>query len=649
MKKNEIKILIVEDDKTFAEGLKQLLVKTGYNVVVANNPSDALAAQKQQLFATTVIDCLLPKMTGVDLALKMKSEGGLAGPLFLMSGIFKDKAFIKDAISKTGAVQFISKPLSLEDFLKIIETEISPLLDDNLSPFTNLLTKDSLSPGEKIEAVKATTSVHGFELPRVISYLMSSGAHSDGTLSLTDPEGRVSKIYFSEGKIVRIESQDRQSFFGCLIVERGLISHDKLEAALKQPNPQGKRIGERLVDGNLLSPHWISVINTDQMGIRLSLLIQETMYDIEFVSGPVSELEGHFDRPNLALFLNDFVNSKLSLEWLRSYYSSFFEITPKWTKSLDKKNPVFTFGPVAKLSSLSQDLSKTFTLADLLLKYQGREQELLSAVHLLVLHQLVYFPMKTKTLNVDIQLTRLRQLHAEIMKKDDFEVLGLPRKAKGNDVKRAYYELSKTYHPDRLPQDANKTLFDLTKAVFAKITSAYNRLSDDEKRANYLKELEVGQAEKILQAESIIEEGKNLLKSGNSLKALERFKQAAAIRPPNSELNLHMIWANLASAGAHNSKTADIVNKADADLSKIPPEDRHNALYYFVKGLSFKHRGDLIMAIESIGHAVSMRPEFFEAKRELNLLQITQSKKPANTNILKADLKDVVGMLFKRK
>src|SRR4051812_25820951 len=105
MKKNEIKILIVEDDKTFAEALRQVLTKIGYLVTVAHNPNDALTAQKQQLFAVTIIDCLLPKISGVDLALKMRGEGGLAGPLFLMSGIFKDKNFIKDAVSKTGATQ----------------------------------------------------------------------------------------------------------------------------------------------------------------------------------------------------------------------------------------------------------------------------------------------------------------------------------------------------------------------------------------------------------------------------------------------------------------------------------------------------------------------------------------------------------------
>lgn len=649
MKKTEIRILIVEDDKTFASALQQVLAKVGYNVTVAHNPADALVAQKQQLFAATILDCLLPKMSGVDLAMKMKNEGGLAGPLFLMSGIFKDKNFIKESVSKTGAVAFVPKPITPDEFLKLIETEISPLLDDALPPLINVLTKESLSPGEKVEAIKTTTSIHGFEIPRVVSYLITCGAHSDGTLFLTDPEGRVAKIHFSGGKIVRVESQDRQSFFGNLLVERGLITHEKLEVALKQPNTGGKRIGERLVDGNYLSPHWISIINTDQMSIRLSLLLQETLYEMKYEPGPVTELEGHFDRPNLALFLNDFVNTKLNLEYLKTYFSKLMEVPPKWTKTADRNNPIFTFGPVAKLATLATELDNAPNLVELAAKYKDREQDFFGAMLLLILHQMIYFPIKAKTLDVDIQMSRLRSMQMEIMHKDDFEVLAVPRKAKGNDIKKAYYELSKSYHPDRLPQGTDKNLTDLTKAVFSRITAAYNRLSDDEKRAQYLKELEVGQAEKILQSEAIIEEAKNLLKSGNAQKALERFRHAATLRPPSADLQMHIIWAELATAGPNNPKSNEVIAKAEMDYNRIPPEDRHNPLFYFVKGLLFKHKGDFVMAMDSIAHAVSVKPEFIEAKRELNLLQISQKKASQNVNILKADLKDVVGMLFKRK
>ncbi len=648
MKKTEIKILIVEDDKIFAEALKQLLTRTGYTVVVAHNPTDALTAQKQKLFAITILDCLLPKMSGVDLALKMKSDGGLGGPLFLMSGIFKDKTFIKESVAKTGAAQFIPKPVTPEELLKIIEVEISPLLDETLPPMQSVMTRESLSPGEKVEAIKATSSLHGFELPRVLAYLMSSGSHSDGTLSLTDPEGRVAKMYFSNGKIVRIESQDRQSFFGFLLVERGLITHDKLDQAFRQPNPLNKRIGERLVDANLISPHWIPTVNTDQMGIRISLLCHETLYEMQFESSLVTESEGQFDRPNLALFLNDFVNSKLNVDWLKTHYSPHMEAPPRWTKTTDKNSPLFTFGPVARIPNLVAEMEQVTSLAELFQKHQAQEVELFSAVHLLVLNQMLYFPIKTKTLDVNIQLGRLRQMQVEIMSKDDFEILGVPRKSKGNDIKKAYYELSKTYHPDRLAKDIDKNLLELTKAVFSKITSAYNRLSDDEKRGTYLKELEVGQAEKLIQAESIIEEGKNLLKSGHGQKALDKFKYASTLRPPSSELNLYLVWAQLSIAGPNNPNASEITAQAEASLGKIPPEDRHNALYYFVRGLLHKNKGDVIMAMDSISHAVSLKSEFFEAKRELNLLQISQKKGPP-TNILKADLKDVVGMLFKRR
>src|SRR6186997_1155677 len=109
MKKSEIKVLVVEDDRSFAEALKIALTRTGYQCFVAHTPQEALLLLKANLFGAAIIDCLLPKMSGVELAALVRAEGQLAGPIFLMSGIFRDKVFMQDSLRKTGAVQFFSK------------------------------------------------------------------------------------------------------------------------------------------------------------------------------------------------------------------------------------------------------------------------------------------------------------------------------------------------------------------------------------------------------------------------------------------------------------------------------------------------------------------------------------------------------------
>ena len=82
-------------------------------------------------------------------------------------------------------------------------------------------------------------------------------------------------------------------------------------------------------------------------------------------------------------------------------------------------------------------------------------------------------------------------------------------------------------------------------------------------------------------------------------------------------------------------------------LASIPPEDRHSPIFFFVKGLLSVASNESEQARKNFEHAISMDPNFIEARRELNVLRLTKTK---SNDLLKADLKDVVGALFgKRK
>ncbi|NPV70484.1 MAG: molecular chaperone DnaJ [Firmicutes bacterium] len=64
-------------------------------------------------------------------------------------------------------------------------------------------------------------------------------------------------------------------------------------------------------------------------------------------------------------------------------------------------------------------------------------------------------------------------------KKDYYEVLGVPRDASQDDIKKAYRQLAKKYHPDANPNDPS------AQDRFKEINEAYEILSDPGKRANY--------------------------------------------------------------------------------------------------------------------------------------------------------------------
>jgi DnaJ-class molecular chaperone len=65
------------------------------------------------------------------------------------------------------------------------------------------------------------------------------------------------------------------------------------------------------------------------------------------------------------------------------------------------------------------------------------------------------------------------------MPRDYYEVLGVPRTAKDDEIKKAYRKLARDNHPDRNPGDK------AAETRFKEIQDAYDILSDKEKRAQY--------------------------------------------------------------------------------------------------------------------------------------------------------------------
>lgn len=64
-------------------------------------------------------------------------------------------------------------------------------------------------------------------------------------------------------------------------------------------------------------------------------------------------------------------------------------------------------------------------------------------------------------------------------KKNYYELLGVSRNAAAKDIKKAYYQLAKKYHPDTNKNDPNAG------KKFQEVSEAYEVLSDEAKRKEY--------------------------------------------------------------------------------------------------------------------------------------------------------------------
>jgi DNA-binding response OmpR family regulator len=174
MIKSQIHILIVEDDFTQGNALCEAFTRAGYTCVLCTTSVQALTSAQRNEYHCLIVDCLLPKMNGVDLVEEILQFLPTKPKIFMMTGIFKDKAFIKDAMDRTGATSFFVKPINLADIIGTIDEIFAPRIGPETPPVLRLYSTDPLSDDELTSVIARESTIHSFHLPKLYQRMQKS-------------------------------------------------------------------------------------------------------------------------------------------------------------------------------------------------------------------------------------------------------------------------------------------------------------------------------------------------------------------------------------------------------------------------------------------------------------------------------------------
>jgi curved DNA-binding protein CbpA len=142
-----------------------------------------------------------------------------------------------------------------------------------------------------------------------------------------------------------------------------------------------------------------------------------------------------------------------------------------------------------------------------------------------------------------------------------YEVIELPLTAGANEVKDAYYALARRYHPDRFHLKSGTKLHAEISSAFARITQAYETLTDSKARSAY----------------------------DHSLERSRRFAESA---PKRSK-----VAPSAAAADAPNPKT------------NVPETESGDAEYNFREGFGALEQGRIDAAINYLAAAARLAPQ----------------------------------------
>ena len=113
-----MKILVAEDDTTSALILKKILTKAAYNVTIAHNGTEALAAIKQKAFDVLLTDWLMPEMDGIELIRRIRKSISPVPIIIVITALVSDEARIHALAA--GADDYLGKPYQAKELLDLL-------------------------------------------------------------------------------------------------------------------------------------------------------------------------------------------------------------------------------------------------------------------------------------------------------------------------------------------------------------------------------------------------------------------------------------------------------------------------------------------------------------------------------------------------
>ena len=116
-------ILLVDDDRELIDGLRTLLEKQGYRVIVANDGHQAKTVIYNQKPDLVILDMMMPRMGGYPVLEHFRGKADTP-PIIMITA--NEGSRHKAYAEYLGVVDYIRKPFAMERLLEAVHKALTP-------------------------------------------------------------------------------------------------------------------------------------------------------------------------------------------------------------------------------------------------------------------------------------------------------------------------------------------------------------------------------------------------------------------------------------------------------------------------------------------------------------------------------------------
>jgi len=311
--KNE-QFLIIEDDKSFANVLKETVQEHGAKVFVAHNGYDGLKLAKEHKIDGAIIDIGLPDMSGMDVIKKLKSDELTENiPIQVISGIDRE---LQD-FSELQIDGYLQKPVSSEQISNAIlniklsdnhESKSILIVEDDelhLKAITDYILEENdydITPASTIEQASQICQKKYFDIA-IVDLGLKDGNGADVCKCISSSKKDTAILIYT-GRDLSIDEADFLNDISDEIIIKNPNSHerlkDEIERFLKSPGlTVNDKFKERInkveyvgYDVDLLKDKKVLIVDDDIKNIFvLSSALQEHDMEVSHAKNGKEALE----------------------------------------------------------------------------------------------------------------------------------------------------------------------------------------------------------------------------------------------------------------------------------------------------------------------------------------------------------------------